>query len=274
MDISVRPAKLLHTNFGGHEVLHCIPGTARFPFPLLFQHGMFSKAQFFSETMLRLGDRGYESYAFTLKDHGNSESSENKGSVSIADHVSDLTFFALSLQQRPIMIGHAMGAIIAYQVAKEVPTAGFISLMSAPPRGVLMGTGMMVRIFPYLTAMLQRKPFSFSKDHCRDLLFNTLDSEDFERYASDLGEESGLAALEISVWKYGMAKLPCPTLVVGARFDKITPNQESVAQLLCAELCEINTCHMAMMDPNRAELVEVIDKWLKVQHCGIRLQAA
>ncbi len=97
------------------------------------------------------------------------------------------------------------------------------------------------------------------------LLYNTLKPVNAQILIHQLVPESGTAAREITLGKYKMEKLACPSLVIAGSQDTITPHQVPVAQKLGAEFKLLNICHMFTSDPNFKQVDETISAWLR-QH--------
>ena len=243
---------------------HSIPAIKTCKVPFVFVHGMCCEGKIFEVLMKALGNLGYESFAVTLREHRSGPASPGAGRVSIRDHITDVERFLLALGRRVILSGHSMGEIIAASVAKrnESLVVAHIGMTSAPPRGVFMGIKMILRLHRYLLKMILHQPLKLTAADTKYLLFNRLSAHDAEKLIAELGYESGAAAFEMTYWKYDIERLSSPSLVIGAQYDNITPNQRAVARKLGAEFLEVPCCHMVMNDPQYMSVVQVIDTWL------------
>src|SRR5688572_24036094 len=80
--------------------------------PILLVHGMFGGAWYFERYQRFFAARGHATYALDLRGHGESRPVEQLGRVSVRDYIADAMTAASSLD-RPIVIGHSMGGLLA-----------------------------------------------------------------------------------------------------------------------------------------------------------------
>ena len=248
----------------GLSVLHSTPTHKRSEHPIVMVHGMWCVGAVWKPLMIALTLLGYECYAITLRGHGDSKQVQDLGKVSINDYITDVELFLLELNQQVILIGHSMGELIAGQVAGRNPSqvVAHVGLTSAPPRGIMMGIRMAIRMPKYLFRIFFGKTLTLSESDARNLLYNTISPEAAEKLIADMVPESGTAAREITVWKFTFRRLMCPALVIGGRRDVLTPNQSALAERLGADYVTVDTSHMLMNDPNTASVVQTIHAWL------------
>lgn len=269
MKITSAPAQtaghIVREQIAGLAVDHIVPEIQSFPYPLVFVPGMWSGSWIFRKVMTALADLGYECYALNLRGHCGSKHATDIGTVSIDDYIEDVRGFvnALGCFENIILCGHSMGELIVSQVVPgNSSIVGHIGMTSAPGKGVMMGWETIKRMPKYLGRMIGSKPLSLTGNDARDVLFNTLGDEDFAHCFAQTCPESGHAAWEITRQKYGMQKLSVPSLLIGAKQDKITPNQRPVAKKLGAIYKEVDCCHMLTLDPNYMEVVSAMEVWL------------
>ena len=106
--------------------------------PLLFVHGAGHGAWCWAEHLLDFfAEHGFDSYALSLRDHGESGGRERLRWTSIADYVSDVEQVAAGLPREPVLVGHSLGGLVVqkYLEAHDAPAA----VLLAPPsvRGLL-----------------------------------------------------------------------------------------------------------------------------------------
>src|SRR3989304_5594473 len=80
--------------------------------PILLIHGMFGGAWYWEGYQRVLAEHCYESYAMDLRGHHDSRPVPKLGRVRVRDYVEDALEVARTLE-RPIVIGHSMGGLIA-----------------------------------------------------------------------------------------------------------------------------------------------------------------
>jgi pimeloyl-ACP methyl ester carboxylesterase len=255
----------------GLHVIHVVPGNKRFIHPFVFIHGMMSDAAMFIVVMRWLAKLGFESYSIDLPGHGKSDIGEGRSlkSASMDDYIVAVEQFLKTMSARVIIAGHSMGAVIGAQLAAGIyrhNIAGFVSLMSGPPRGVTLGPETMKRMPKYLPCMApwNYRTIMLTKKDAREIAFNRLTDEQFKDAFPRLQAESGKVGLEITVMKYGMKRLDCPVLVIKGAHDLMAPNQERISRKLGGKLVTVNCCHMFMFDSNANEVVTEIFKWVSM----------
>ena len=249
----------------GLTVDHQSPREKLFECPIVLVHGMLSTAKVFHPLMETLVQGGYECYAITLRGHGDSMPVDDLGKVSIKDYIDDVERVLKTLDNAVILIGHSMGAIVTSKVAemnKGGLVLGHVSMTSAPPLGVIMGSGMIRRLPRYLSSILAGEAFSMTYDDAMALLFNTMSPEDAEQAFYEMTPESGTVAREIMFWKHRLKRLHCKALHIGARFDKITPHQRIIARMLGADYKEVNSGHMLTRGSDNITVANVVDTWI------------
>ena len=194
--------------------------------PLLFVHGAGHGAWCWAEHFLDFfAEHGFDSYALSLRGHGESGGRERLRWTSIANYVSDVEQVAAGLPREPVLVGHSMGGLVVqkYLEAHEPPAA---VLLAPPPRGGMLRPA--VRTFlrhPWLSMqviatgkprrLLARpelvRKFSFSPE---------LGEEQVRKYAARMGAESFRAFLELVCTRPDPARIRgVPLLVLGGGLD-------------------------------------------------------
>ena len=160
------------------------------------------------------------------------------GKVSILDYVSDIEFIIRSLDQEPVIIGHSMGGLIALILCSRGFGKLGVFITPAAPRGINAITPSVLRIFfrnlfrwkfwskpvpPNFAAAYYGVLHDLERSHAKEV---------FDRSHS---AESGRALCEIGfpfldpfcATKVKEENIKCPTLIIGAGRDRITPIQIS-----------------------------------------------
>ena len=163
---------------------------------------------------------------------------EELGNTSIFDYVSDIEEIIKKLKKKPIIIGHSMGGLIALILCSRGYGKLGIFITPAAPKGINAITFSVLKIFfrNLFRWKFWSKPIppNFSAafygvfhDHGRAQALNI-----FNRSCS---AESGRALCEIgfpylfspSPTEIKIEGIKCPTLIIGAGRDRITPVQIS-----------------------------------------------
>ena len=258
--------KLEKISFGMLTGLHCMPVHKRFQKTLLFVHGICNTAEIFESTMLDAASLGYESYAVTLRGHGDSYPVENLGQVTKDDYVEDVATALRHIHEQVIIIGWSLGYDIGAIVAGQNPSkvAGFVGWTGAPDHDTPVGWRVLLKMLKprYLLPTLLGKPVSLDKADVRDIMFNGIPEQELEKYFSKMVPESGKV---IKSLLFGRDKLPKleHALAFGAFNDKLTPDQRAMAARIGARFEEIPGCHMIMLNKGYKTLVSIMDGWLR-----------
>lgn len=195
--------------------------------PILFVHGMFGGAWYFEKFQCFFAEHGYSSYALNLRGHHGSRAVTDIGRVSVLDYVDDTLEVARALPRapgidRPIVIGHSMGGLIAQKVAEASAASAAVLLCSAPPSGIIVLSLRLLRLAPtFGVPILTSRGLYPKPSDADDLVFNRIPVEEraglFQRFAP----ESGRAAREMtfSTIPVDAQKVDCPVLSVSATDD-------------------------------------------------------
>jgi pimeloyl-ACP methyl ester carboxylesterase len=233
---------------------HAVPlgGPSR-PAPLLLVHGMWGGSWYLRNYLQAAAEAGWDAWAVNLRGHGGSRPVPDLGRVSVLDYVEDVRECLKSLGEA-VVLGHSMGGLIAQKAAEGGGVRAAVFVTSAAPRGVIvLRWPVIARMVPYLGAMLGSRPFQVSFENARDLELNRLSPERQAWIYPQFGPESGRAARELA---FGLipvdpARVACPTLVVAAGDDQITPPgvQRRIARRYGADYLEAaGHAHMLMLE--------------------------
>ena len=227
--------KIENILLGGLKVDHIRPAHRKYPYPVLFIHGMWGGSWVFHFLMTFLVRLGYECYALNLRGHHGSKPGTNLGKATIGDYEKDVVAVIDAIGHPVALIGWSMGSLIGARVAgKNLKVKAYLGIASAPPRGVLLGWKVMVRMPRYLFRMIFGLPVKLASPHCRFLMFNTSTDSEFAEAETKLVHESGWAALLISLWLYGIDQIPCPSALISFDDDNIVGGQDEIARKMGA----------------------------------------
>ena len=124
--------------------------------PLLFVHGAYCDAWCWDVYMLPwFASRGFAAHALSLRGHGKSPGRDDLGSVHLSDYIDDIRAVVATLDERPILVGHSMGAALVERLIAEEPFPGAALVSPVPPSGLL----------PVLTRLWWGRPQFFLQAH-------------------------------------------------------------------------------------------------------------
>jgi pimeloyl-ACP methyl ester carboxylesterase len=208
--------------------------------PLLFVHGELAGSWLWERYLGYFAGRGWEGHALNLQNHFWSRTVDPT-ELSFDTYTEDVVAALERLGPSTVIVGHAMGGLLALKAAERMPVAGIVLLSSELPRDLRVpARAHELRDIPdiYGKSVIgwATLPEKLLRDH-RDL---TMD--DVMRIQHLLGQkshESGAARRQmlqgISVNRRPLADLP--KLVVGAGLDQLVPEEasERLAEWLSAE---------------------------------------
>lgn len=189
---------------------------------VLLIHGMFGGGWYWAAYQTLLAQHGYESHAINLRGHHGSRPVRDIGRVSLHEYVADAAEVARPLD-RPIVIGHSMGGLIAQKLAEVGACRTTVLLASAPPRWISPVSWLLLRKqVKYLGALLTQKALLPDRSDADALMFNRTPMEDRAAFFARLVPESGRAGLELSLGTVAIReqRVTSPVLVVGGTDDR------------------------------------------------------
>jgi pimeloyl-ACP methyl ester carboxylesterase len=120
--------------------------------PVLFAHGFGQSRLSWTRTASALAAEGWRTVTFDARGHGDSGRVPD-GTYHLEQFVADLVLVAGSLRERPVMVGHSMGGLLAMVAAGEIRPAPFraLVLVDITPRWEASG---LARILGFMRAHL------------------------------------------------------------------------------------------------------------------------
>jgi pimeloyl-ACP methyl ester carboxylesterase len=205
-----------------------MPGT------IVMIHGAFSGGWCFANFADALDEHGWTCHAPDLRFHAPGEISETDprlARTSIADYTADIAQTLQGLPEKPVLMGHSMGGVIAQQLAAQGHARALVLLASCAPWGILpssaeeraVATGLM-SAGPFWTQALHPVFAVAAKDSLANL-DPTTQRQVFDR----MGAESGRALFELFFWMFDGNRATevdaergtCPVLVIAGSQDKV-----------------------------------------------------
>jgi pimeloyl-ACP methyl ester carboxylesterase len=249
------------------------------PETIVMIHGMWGGAWCWDRYRPFFEERGYRCLVPVLRHHDvrpGDPPDPALGTVSLRDYADDLEKVIRGLEDRPVVMGHSMGGIIAQILAARGLAAKLVLLTPAPPYGIVALKPSVIKAFLGImtTWGFWRKPMKIAfKPAAESMMLAMPEAEQRETYAKFV-PESGRAAFEIGLWLLDSKKaarvdekrVACPVLVVGGERDGITPPAvvRQVARKYGAEYRQFpGHAHFVISEPGWEEIAESVDRWLK-----------
>lgn len=206
--------------------------------PVLLVHGMWSTGETLDELKQAFESEGHTVHAPSLPHHvameAHTEASRaNLAKTGIRDYVEFIASYLENLDDKPILVGHSMGGLIAQLVAAECEIEKLILISSASPAGINSWAWSVVRTFGHnlFKFPLWKTTTDINLNNIKYGIANSQPADIQEDLARKVTLESGLASTEIGMWfffknpptKVDFHKITCPVLVLSGLEDKITP---------------------------------------------------
>ena len=245
--------------------------------PMLFIPGYFASAWVFESYLTFFAERGYAGFAINLRGRDGSPlpSGTMLGRVSLNDYIDDARQAAkwlIEQFQRPIVVGHSMGGLIAQKLGEEGLARALVLLSPAPPRGISVMTGRLLRRqLRYLPALLRSRRVTPRLADMKELVLNRLPEEEqeatFARFVSDSGRAGrDLNFGRVAVDAERVRDQGCPVLVVTSDDDRFIPPRiaQRIAQRYRAPVYMARGHgHLMLHEPGWSEPATFIAGWLE-----------
>ncbi|MCQ3932968.1 MAG: alpha/beta hydrolase [Chloroflexi bacterium] len=254
------------------EILSQKPAATPHPAAILFVHGAWHSAAGWQKTaMPYFAQKGYQTYALSLRGHGKSE-----GKVqwcSTKNYVADVRQAATQIEaetgQHPILIGHSMGGYITQKYLEKYQAPAGVLMASLPTSGLIGFTLRYSRRHP-LTMLIHSLTMDAYRiiqnfEDARELLFtNAVPEAQAREFWAELGQESYRIELEMLLNLPHPAKVKTPLLVIGADQDHFFSLNEMrrTARAYHTEAVFFPGGHNLMIEPGWEKVADHIISWL------------
>lgn len=193
--------------------------------PVLCLHGLFAGSWVFERFLPLAAARGHPAAALSFRGHPPAPPIASIGRTSIAAYCHDAAEAARALD-RPIVVGHSLGGLVALLLAQRNLVRAVVLLSSAPPRGItVLSAPVLLRMPRYLPALLFSRPFLPRPADLDALVLNRVPANDREpirgRFVADSGRAARQAAIGSCEVDLGASRTPL--LVVSGDDDRFVP---------------------------------------------------
>ena len=245
---------------------------------IVMVHGANCGGWCFDEFRKVFEARGFTCYAPDLIGHG-ADKAAGQGvlpSVGMADYRAQMTAFVKALPEKPILLGHSMGAVIAQQLASDGLAEKLVLASPAPRAGIVPPTGPekqlckdLMSIGPFWTRALDPN-FELACHYTLNLLPKDEQRRVFDRF----GPESGRALFETFFWMFDQSgativdtgAVRCPVLCLGGAQDHIVSLESMKTTAAAYPQCEFwelkDHAHMLLIEPGAEGIARRIADWV------------
>jgi pimeloyl-ACP methyl ester carboxylesterase len=234
--------------------------------PVLCLHGLFAGSWVYERILPRLAEQGHPAAALSFRGRA-SQGAPAVEPYAIEDYAADAAEAARALD-RPIVIGHSLGGLVAQMLAARGLVRGAVLISSAPPRGIPVLSGPMIaRMWRYLPALLRSRSFLPAASDLDALVLNRVPAAERAALRARLVPDSGRAARQAALGtvKVGRADVRVPLLVVTGDEDRFVPRRvaERIARRYAAPLLVARGHgHFMFAEPGWDAQLRVILDWL------------
>lgn len=249
---------------------------------VLMIHGMSSGQWAWDNYRSVLEAAGYACVAVTLPYHNTDSSAvadPKLGTASLLDYAAALEQQIRALPEKPVIIGHSMGGLIAQILASRDLAQAAVLITPAPPAGILALTPSVLKTFSPIIGRWNfwKQPFNFPQKTAQYAILNRLSAAQQTAEYARFVPESGRAAFEIGYWmldrkhaaRVDATQVRCPMLVIGATEDRITPAsvvKQVAEKYSTASYRQYNQhAHMIMIEDGWQVVAQDVLTWIK-QH--------
>jgi pimeloyl-ACP methyl ester carboxylesterase len=247
---------------------------------IMMIHGMWCGEWVWEHYKRFFESKGYHCITPTLRFHDKKSrevSYDQLGKTSLLDYAADLENEICKLDQKPILMGHSMGGLLAQILGSRGLAKALVLLTPASPRGIVALKLSVIKSFWSVMTKpgFWRKPMQQTFDEAVYSMMQLIPVEERKELYERLVPESGRAAFEIGFWlidpkraaSVDGAKITCPTLVISGGQDKLTPPSvvQSVADKYRAAATFKEFAHHAhwiIGEPGWNEIAEYSSDWL------------
>ena len=243
-------------------------------------HGMWGSSWYWENYKSFFEKKGYRCITPVLRYHDmdpDAQPNPELGKISLLDYANDLEKEINKLDEKPIIMGHSMGGLLAQILGSRGNAKALVLLTPASPRGILaLKPSVIKSFFGVMTKWgFWRRPNRISFKAAVYSMMHLLDEKEQKSAYKNYVYESGRAASEIGFWlfdrkkasKVDESKVTCPVLVISGAEDRITP--ASVVKNVAKKYKNVSTykefvnnAHWVIGEPGWQEIADYVSDWL------------
>lgn len=245
-------------------------------------HGMWTGAWCFSNYEKFFTSKGYKVVSLELPYHGSKyfkTEGENLAKLGLRDYANYLKreINNLDLTEKPIILGHSMGGLLAQMLAADNVSSANIFLTPAAPYGVLPVSYSVIKSFMPVFKIWKfwQKAIDPTRATAFYSVFNNMPFNQQDDLFEFMTPESGRAIFETGMAlmdkkrasKIDFSKVTQPTLIISGSLDKIVP--KSVVKQTAKKYPNAtyknfdNFAHWIIEEENWEEPAQYIANWLE-----------
>jgi len=199
---------------------------------LFFVHGLWTSPRLWEGYQSYFSSLGYRTVAPALPQHFTRNQSQHPSNLSLQTYLDQIEEDYRAIEQESeqvVVVGHAMGCVLAQQLAMRVDPRALILLSPEAPAGI--GPAFppaRALIDTATTPMFWRKGVKPSYSSAREIMFNAMDEQQAKKAYDYLCFESGRALHELWFWyldarasaKVEREQIHCPVMTLVGNKDQ------------------------------------------------------
>jgi pimeloyl-ACP methyl ester carboxylesterase len=243
-------------------------------------HGMWGGGWYWDKFQGYFENRGYRCIMPYLRYHDikpGDPPPSGLGKTSLLDYAEDLEIEIKKLNEKPIIMGHSMGGLLAQILASRDLAKVAVLITPASPAGIIAITWSVLKSFKEILYNwgFWKKPHKISYEKAVYAMMGQLPIEERQYIYNRMVWESGRAATEIAFWFAGVkgarvdsSRLTCPLCVISGAKDNITPAK--VVKKVAEKYNPLYTymefgehSHWIIREPGWEKVAAYIDRWIE-----------
>ncbi len=213
--------------------------------------------------------KGFDAYAMSFRAHG--QQGWPLHSLGLRDFVSDLARVADTLPAPPVLVGHSLGGLVAYEFARRHEVPAVVLFSAVPPDGTIRSFRALARRHPVsavkMAAMSLFPSVRMLGEPPVGVYSDRVPKTRARAFTRQLRPESWRVLGEVFTRPRDEARpLDVPTYVVGTSGDHLIPETEvrRTARLLDAP-CRIfeGFSHTPFVEPDWETIAQDLAEWIE-----------
>lgn len=190
--------------------------------PVVFLHGAFADHLSFRGWVRHFAQAGYRSVAASRRGRLG-VSPERAAGLNFEAYVDDTLRVIEALGDKPALVGHSLGGLVAQRVAERGHASALALLASAPPATLTAQAVALPRFAPNMPRIMAGRPFIVGANACSVLALNQMPEAERPAIHAHLTHESGKVyrSMMLGTIRVKAASVQAPVFVGGGAHDRI-----------------------------------------------------
>jgi len=241
--------------------------------PLLFVHGASVGAWMMQPFLVYFSQKGFDSYALSLRGHGQSEGHDHIDNFGLVEYVLDLYQTINSLDEKPILLGHSMGGAVVQSFLNTYHDLldDAVLISSATANGIHKDSplGMFYQDkLSFMRSLRKSKtPMTFETLLSKVLFSDRVSNDVVLDIRNQLTKESKKMSYELlEGYITDYSKIKTKVYVFGSKVDQAIPIESTIATAKAFDLEPLwlpDVCHFMTYDPNFENAANMIYEQIK-----------